>query len=66
MNLILMFYYNFKDFKYNATIIPISNGDVEIDKILNTGLFDFDKAQQAPGWLKELNGEHIQRQKNMV
>ena len=43
----------------NATIIPISNGDVEIDKILNTGLFDFDKAQQAPGWLKELNGEHI-------
>ena len=48
-----------KTLNTNATIIPISNGDVEIDKILNTGLFDFDKAQQAPGWLKELNGEHI-------
>ena len=27
--------------------------------ILNTGLFDFERAQQAPGWLKELRGEHI-------
>ena len=23
------------------------------------GLFDFDKAEQAPGWLKEMRGEHI-------
>jgi len=43
----------------DARIIPISNGAVEIDQILNTGLFDFEKAQQAAGWLKELRGEHI-------
>lgn len=42
-----------------AKIIPISAGNVAIEEILNTGLFDFDKAQQAPGWLKEMRGEHI-------
>ncbi len=26
--------------------------------MLQTGLFDFDKAAQAPGWLQELRGEH--------
>ena len=43
----------------SAKIIPISNGKVDVNKILNTGLFNFEKAQQAPGWLKEMNGEHI-------
>ncbi len=33
-------------------------GQVALDKVLNTGLFDFDNAAQAPGWLKELRGEH--------
>ncbi|VFS89918.1 Uncharacterised protein [Raoultella planticola] len=32
-------------------------GQVALDKVLNTGLFDFDNAAQAPGWLKELRGE---------
>tara|TARA_B100002052_G_scaffold81115_1_gene74339 strand:- start:66 stop:1256 length:1191 start_codon:yes stop_codon:yes gene_type:complete len=48
-----------KTLNTSAKIIPISNGMINIDKILNTGLFDFEQAQQAPGWLKELNGEHI-------
>ena len=48
-----------KTLNTDANIIPISNGDIELDKILNTGLFDFERAQQAPGWLKELRGEHI-------
>ncbi|MAJ43123.1 MAG: 4-hydroxytetrahydrobiopterin dehydratase [Candidatus Marinimicrobia bacterium] len=48
-----------KTLNTTAEIIPISNGKIEIDKILNTGLFDFDRAQQAPGWLKEMRGEHI-------
>ena len=42
-----------------ANIIPISNGHININKVLNTGLFNFERAQQAPGWLKEMRGEHI-------
>ena len=33
-------------------------GQVDLDKVLNTNLFDFEAASQAPGWLKELRGEH--------
>lgn len=33
-------------------------GQIALNKILNTQLFDFDEAAQAPGWLKELRGEH--------
>ena len=42
-----------------ARIMPITQGQVDIDAVLNTGLFDFERAQQAPGWLKELRGEHV-------
>ena len=48
-----------KSLNTSAKIIPISNGEVDVEKILNTGLFDFEKAEQAPGWLKEMRGEHI-------
>lgn len=41
-----------------ADIIPIAPGTLPLDRVLNTHLFDFAKAQQAPGWLKELRGEH--------
>lgn len=33
-------------------------GQVNLDRVLNTNLFDFNAAAQAPGWLKELRGEH--------
>ena len=42
-----------------AEIIPMVMGEVPLEKLLNTGRFDFEKAAQAPGWLKELRGEHI-------
>lgn len=42
-----------------AEIIPIENGRVDLTKVLNTNKFSFERAQQAPGWLKELRGEHI-------
>lgn len=42
-----------------AEIIPITAGCVDINKVLNTGLFDFERAKLAPGWLKEIRGEHI-------
>lgn len=48
-----------KNLNTHARIIPIANGKVPIDDVLNTGLFDFERAEQAPGWLKELRGEHV-------
>ena len=48
-----------KNLNAHARIIPISNGEVDSEAILSTGLFDFERAQQAPGWLKELRGEHV-------
>ena len=43
----------------DARIVPIAHGEVDLDAVLNTGLFDFERAQQAPGWLKEMRGEHV-------
>ncbi|MGP9508930.1 zinc metallochaperone GTPase ZigA [Halomonas sp. AOP43-D1-39] len=42
-----------------AEILPIEKGAVPLDKVLNTNRFSFERAQQAPGWLKEMRGEHI-------
>ena len=43
----------------HARIMPIAHGQVDLDSVLDTGLFDFERAQQAPGWLKEMRGEHV-------
>ena len=40
-----------------AKILTIQNGQIELDQIINTNLFDFEKAEQAAGWLKEMRGE---------
>ena len=48
-----------KTLNTNANIIPVIHGQVPIDKVLNTGLFNFERAQLAPGWLKEMRGEHV-------
>lgn len=37
-----------------AIIIESINGDIDFDKILDTDLFDFEKAQSQAGWIKEL------------
>jgi G3E family GTPase len=42
-----------------AEIVPMVMGEVPLAKILNTGLFDFERASLAPGWLKELRGEPV-------
>ncbi|MDO6425797.1 zinc metallochaperone GTPase ZigA [Thalassotalea sp. 1_MG-2023] len=42
-----------------AKILPISAGKVDVNAVLNTGLFNFERAEQAPGWLKEMRGEHL-------
>ena len=43
----------------SASIIPIEHGQIDLEKVLNTGQFDFEQAQQSPGWLKEMRGEHV-------
>ncbi|MEM8984091.1 MAG: zinc metallochaperone GTPase ZigA [Pseudomonadota bacterium] len=48
-----------KTLNTDAKIIPIQHGRVALDSVLNTGRFDFARAQQAPGWLKEMRGEHV-------
>jgi G3E family GTPase len=42
-----------------ARLVAASHGRVSLDEVLNTRRFNFDDAQQAPGWLKELRGEHV-------
>jgi len=48
-----------KTFNPDAKVIESSFGEIDLNEILNTNLFDFQKASQAPGWLKEIRGEHI-------
>jgi G3E family GTPase len=43
----------------HADIQVMSMGQIALEKILDTGRFDFERAAQAPGWLKELRGEHV-------
>ncbi|MEU6493425.1 GTP-binding protein [Streptomyces sp. NPDC046994] len=42
-----------------ARIVPAVLGRVKATDVLGTRLFDLDRAQQAPGWIMELNGDHV-------
>lgn len=42
-----------------ADIQPMVMGAVPLASVLDTGRFDFERASQAPGWLKQLHGEHV-------
>ncbi|MBS0658087.1 MAG: zinc metallochaperone GTPase ZigA [Verrucomicrobia bacterium] len=42
-----------------ARQLECEQGRVPLPAILNTGLFDFAAAQQAPGWLQEPRGTHV-------
>lgn len=46
-------------FNPDAKIIETSHAKIAPRDILHTQLFDFDKAQQSAGWIKELNNIHI-------
>ncbi len=40
-------------------VLETNYSEVPLKKIINTGLFDFNKAALSPTWLKELRGEHV-------
>ncbi len=41
-----------------AQIIECNYGDVELDKLLNTGLFDYEKVATSATWIEELESHH--------
>ena len=41
-----------------ATLLHAEYGKVPLEMVMGTGVFDFEKASRAPGWAKELRGEH--------
>ena len=42
-----------------ASIIITEKSKVVLESVLNTGLFDYEKAEASAGWLKELENEHL-------
>ena len=42
-----------------ASIIITEKAKVVLESVLNTGLFDYEKAEASAGWLKELENEHL-------
>ncbi len=48
-------------FKLNpmARILPTKHSVVDLREVVDTGLFDFEKAETAAGWIRELENEHV-------
>ncbi len=42
-----------------ASIITTEKSKVVLESVLNTGLFDYEKAEASAGWIKELENEHV-------
>ena len=42
-----------------AKIIPSNYSKVEIREVIDTGMFDFEKAEASAGWIRELENEHL-------
>ena len=43
----------------HAQVIPMRPGSLPLERVLNTRRFDFERAAAAPGWLREMRGEHV-------
>jgi G3E family GTPase len=43
----------------DASVLFSDHGRVPLHALLGTGLFDFEKAAQAPGWMKAVRGESV-------
>ena len=42
-----------------ARIVRSKNSEVALENVLNTGLFDYEKAEASAGWIKEMENEHV-------
>ncbi|MDT0382288.1 GTP-binding protein [Streptomyces sp. DSM 42041] len=42
-----------------ALVLPAVRSRVPVGEVLGTSRFDLERAQQAPGWVRELNGDHV-------
>ena len=42
-----------------AEIVEATYGEVPLSAVLDTRRFDFERAQRAPGWAREMRGEHL-------
>ena len=41
-----------------AEIHQATRGQVPLERVLDTGLFDYDEAESSAGWIRELDGDH--------
>jgi len=41
-----------------AKLITATHSQVPLERVLDTGLFDYEKAANSAGWIRELQGEH--------
>ncbi len=48
-----------KSLNADAEIIMTSHSKVALSDVINTGLFDYAKAEASAGWIKELENEHV-------
>lgn len=46
-----------RSFNRDAKILRSEHSKVPLKEVIETGLFDFEKAAEAPGWLKVMRGE---------
>ena len=42
-----------------AKLIKTNHSKVDLGEVINTNMFDFEKAEASAGWIKELENEHI-------
>lgn len=42
-----------------ARIIPAKESNIPLGEVIHTGLFDYEKASESAGWIKELANEHV-------
>ena len=42
-----------------AKIIPTNHSKINLRDVINTGIFDFEKAEASAGWIRELENVHV-------